>query len=85
MLSRDEVQAVVFKLASELFELEADELTEDKDIVEDFAASSVMRLEYLVMLERKFGFKFDIARVEDTGRFRELIDLVMEQLARRAS
>jgi hypothetical protein len=36
------------------------------------------------MIERQFGFKFDIARVEETGRFGELIDLIMGQLAGRS-
>lgn len=84
MLSREEVRSKVFKLASDIFELEPDEITEDKHIVDDFQASSVMRLEYLVMLERQFAIKFDIARVEDTGRFGELIDVVLDHLARRS-
>jgi acyl carrier protein len=83
MPTRDEVRTRVLQLASDIFDLDPDEISEGKDLVADLGASSVMRLEYLVMLERQFAIKFDVSRIEASGRLSEVIDLVMEHLARQ--
>lgn len=80
----DEIRAKVMKVASEVFELEPSELQGDKHIIDELGATSVMRLEFIVMLERAFETQFVPAEVEVAQTLNEVVD-VLERLLRKGA
>jgi acyl carrier protein len=74
----DDVRAVVMSIASEVFEIEPGELQEDQHLEDDLGTTSVMRLDFLVSLERRLGLQFDVAEAERAMRLSEVIAVVQK-------
>lgn len=83
-MTRNEIESKVMKIAGEVFELEPEELQGDKHIIDELGASSVMRLEFIVMLERGFGLQFVPEEIEVAENLNGVVDVV-EQVVRRNS
>ncbi len=83
-MTRNEIQSKVMTIAGETFELDEAELLGDKHIIDELGASSVMRLEFIVMLERGFGCQFVPEEIEVAQNLNEVVDVV-ERIIRKKS
>ncbi|WP_225408898.1 acyl carrier protein [Stigmatella hybrida] len=81
-MTRDEIRSKVMQIAGEVFELEPEELQGDKHIIDELGATSVMRLEFIVMLERGFGLQFVPEEIEVAQNLDEVVGVV-ETFVRR--
>jgi acyl carrier protein len=84
-MTRNDIQAKVMKIAGEVFELEPSELQGDKHIIDELGASSVMRLEFIVMLERGFGTQFVPEEIEVAQNLNQVTDVVERILQRKSA
>lgn len=74
---------MVMSIASEVFEIDPDELREDQHLEDDLGTTSVMRLDFLVSLERRFDILFDASGVEKAMRLSEVIAVVQQYVERK--
>ncbi|SEN27524.1 acyl carrier protein [Stigmatella aurantiaca] len=84
-MTRDEIRSKVMQIAGEVFELEPEELQGDKHIIDELGATSVMRLEFIVMLERGFGLQFVPEEIEVAQNLDEVVGVVETFVRRKAS
>lgn len=84
-MTRSEIQSKVMEIAAEVFELEPEELQGDKHIIDELGASSVMRLEFIVMLERGFSFQFVPEEIEVAQNLNEVVEVVERILLRKSA
>ncbi|SEU26011.1 acyl carrier protein [Stigmatella erecta] len=84
-MTRDEIRSKVMQIAGEVFELEPQELQGDKHIIDELGATSVMRLEFIVMLERGFGLQFVPEEIEVAQNLDEVVGVVETFVRRKAS
>ncbi|MEM9454115.1 MAG: acyl carrier protein [Myxococcota bacterium] len=71
----NDIDNQIKEIAEEVLELDPEELVGDLHLADDLNVSSVIRLEFLVALERKFGVRFD-SRIEGVQRISELVPMV---------
>jgi acyl carrier protein len=84
-MTRNDIQAKVMEIAGEVFELESSELQWDKHIIDELGASSVMRLEFIVMLERGFGMQFVPEEIEVAQNLNQVVDVVERIIQRKSA
>lgn len=84
-MTRDEIRSKVMQIAGEVFELEPNELQGDKHIIDELGASSVMRLEFIVMLERGFRLQFVPEEIEVAQNLDEVVEVVETFVRRKTS
>nr|CAL48954.1 acyl carrier protein [Stigmatella aurantiaca Sg a15] len=84
-MTRDEIRSKVMQIAAEIFELEPEALLGDKHIVDELGATSVLRLEFIVMLERGFKFQFNPEEIEVAQNLNEVVDVVEKLLRGKGS
>lgn len=80
-----DVRSVVMTIASEVLEIDPGELREDQHLEDDLGTTSVMRLDFLVSLERWFGIEFDAGDAEKAMRLSEVIAVVQQYVDRKRS
>jgi len=66
----------VLEITADVFGFEPEELNDQQHLIDDLDATSVMRLEYLVALERHFSIQFDPEKIEATQRLGQVIEVV---------
>jgi acyl carrier protein len=77
----ESIRVEILDITADVFGFEPNELNDQQHLIDDLDATSVMRLEYLVALERHFSIQFDPERIEATQRLGQVIDVVIEYVA----
>lgn len=80
-----DTHARVMALAAEVLELDPAEIRDDMHLIDDLATTSVMRLEFLVALERDFDIHFKPAEIEAAQRLGEIAAVVDRYVQGKAS
>jgi acyl carrier protein len=81
---RDKLKAILTSPDFSSLQVDVSELTDDASLLNDIALDSLQLLEFMVAMERTFGFKLDTHRlnVDIFDRFERVIDLVETSLVR---
>ena len=66
---------------ADVLDVEESEVSDDKKFVADLGADSLMGLEVMVVLERKYGVKFSEDELKQVTCLRDAYDLVAGKLA----
>lgn len=81
----DEVRSAVINIAADVFEISPDELRDEQHLEDDLGTTSVMRLDFLVSLERRFGIQFDADGAEKAMRIGEVVTLVKQYVDQKGA
>ena len=75
---RDKLKGILTSPDFGSLQVDVSDLTDDASLLNDIALDSLQLLEFMVAMERTFGFKIDTHRlsVEVFDRFDRVIDLV---------
>lgn len=65
---------------AEVLDVEEDDLTNDADFISDLEVDSLMALEVMVALERKYGVKLDETELKSITTLRRAYDLLSVKL-----
>jgi acyl carrier protein len=84
-LGADDISSQVRSVAMEVFELDAGQVEDSHHLEHDLGTTSVLRLEFLVALERRFGVQFNTEEIESAERMSEVADAVKRALARTSA
>jgi acyl carrier protein len=81
---RDKLKSILTSTDFSSLQVDVSELTDDVSLLNDLALDSLQLLEFIVAMERTFGFKLNTKRlsVDVFDRFERVIDLVESSLAR---
>ncbi len=75
---REEIQ----QLIAELTELDQDKITDSALLVEDLGIDSLMAIEILVLLDKRYQVKIPGEEFHQIKNVREVVSAVMQRLAR---
>jgi acyl carrier protein len=78
----DDILSQVRSVALEIFELDAAQLQDSDHLEHDLGTTSVLRLEFLVALERRFHVEFNVQEIESAERISEVADAVKHAIDR---
>lgn len=65
---------------ADVLDLDVENVTDDALFIEELGVDSLMSLEVLVVLERKYGIKLDESRLKSITSLRRAYDIVAERL-----
>ncbi|MEU9481789.1 acyl carrier protein [Streptomyces sp. NPDC048191] len=77
-LDRDDLRATL----ADVFDLPEEDLTDTALFVDDLGVDSLMSLEVLVVLERKYGIKLDESQLRSLTCLQQTYDVVRDRLGR---
>ncbi|WP_069816844.1 acyl carrier protein [Streptomyces sp. TP-A0874] len=66
---------------AQALDTEADQVTDTASFVDDLEVDSLMSLEVVVVLEKKYGVKFQEAELKQVSCLQNAYDLLVEKLA----
>ena len=78
-VDNEELRAVI----AEVLEVDQDEITDDADFMGDLGIDSLMALEVVVVLEKRYGVKFVESELRDIVSLRQARDLLGAKLVGR--
>ncbi|MCG0290860.1 acyl carrier protein [Streptomyces sp. PSAA01] len=78
-LDMDELRGIV----ADILEVDATDVADDADFMEDLEVDSLMALEVIVVLEKKYGVKFAEAELRQVVSLRQAHDLLTQKLHTR--
>ena len=83
---REKLKAILTSSEFSSLQIDVSALADDASLLNDIALDSLQLLEFVVAMERTFGFKLDAKRlsVDIFDRFDRVIDLVESNLTRRS-
>ncbi|MEU9375629.1 acyl carrier protein [Streptomyces sp. NPDC048255] len=76
VLDKEELRATV----AEILDVEAEDVSDDAHFLEDLEVDSLMALEVVVVLEKKYGVKFSEAELRDVVTLQRAHGLLAEKL-----
>ncbi|MFI1227154.1 MULTISPECIES: acyl carrier protein [unclassified Streptomyces] len=76
VLDKDELRAIV----AEILDLDVSDVSDDANFMEDLEVDSLMALEVVVVLEKRFGIKFAEAELRRITSLQEAYDMVTGKL-----
>lgn len=81
---RTKLKAILTSPDFSSLQVDVSALTDDTSLLNDIALDSLQLLEFVVAMERTFGFKLDTKRltVDQFDRFDRVLDLVERNLVR---
>ncbi|MEV6113810.1 acyl carrier protein [Streptomyces sp. NPDC052109] len=77
-LDRDDLRATL----ADVFDLPEDDLTDTALFVDDLGVDSLMSLEVLVVLERKYGIRLDESQLRSLTCLEQTYDVIRHSLGR---
>ncbi|WP_330301236.1 acyl carrier protein [Streptomyces sp. NBC_00503] len=77
MLEKEELRAVV----AQVLDVDVDEVTDDVRFVDDLEVDSLMALEIVVVLEKKYGVKLPESELKQIVTLQSAYDLLVTRLA----
>ncbi|AQW53933.1 acyl carrier protein [Streptomyces violaceusniger] len=78
-LDMDELRGIV----ADILEVDATDVADEADFMEDLEVDSLMALEVIVVLEKKYGVKFAEAELRQVVSLRQAHDLLTQKLRTR--
>jgi acyl carrier protein len=76
VLDKEELRATV----AHVLDVDAADVTDDADFIDDLAVDSLMTLEVVVVLERKYGVKFVESELRAVGSLQQAYELLSTKL-----
>ncbi|MEU8515494.1 acyl carrier protein [Kitasatospora sp. NPDC059722] len=76
MLDKEELRAVV----AQVLDVDAEEVTDDARFVDDLEVDSLMALEIVVVLEKKYGVKLPESDLKQITTLRNAYDVLLGRL-----
>lgn len=76
LLDRERLRAIV----AEVLDLEPDDITDDANFIDDLGVDSLMALEIVVVLEKRFGVRFAETELRQVTSLGQAYDLVAAKL-----
>ncbi|GAA0897183.1 acyl carrier protein [Virgisporangium ochraceum] len=76
LLDRERLRAIV----AEVLDLEPDDVTDDASFIDDLGVDSLMALEIVVVLEKRFGVRFAETELRQVTSLDQAYDLVAAKL-----
>ncbi|WP_432588176.1 acyl carrier protein [Streptomyces sp. HD1123-B1] len=77
-LDKEELRTFV----ADVLDVDEADLTDDADFVKNLGVDSLMALEVMVVLEKKYGVKLDEREMKDITCLRKVHDLLVSKLAK---
>jgi acyl carrier protein len=78
ILDKEELRATI----ADTLDVELDELSDDAHFMEDLDVDSLMALEVMVVLERRYAVKLDESLLSEITCLQKAYDLLLEQQVR---
>ncbi|ASQ97418.1 acyl carrier protein [Streptomyces sp. 11-1-2] len=78
-LDMDELRGIV----ADILEVDATDVADEADFMEDLEVDSLMALEVIVVLEKKYGVKFAETELRQVVSLRQAHDLLTQKLRTR--
>ncbi|MBL1114905.1 acyl carrier protein [Streptomyces sp. 110] len=78
-LDMDELRGIV----ADILEVDATDVADDADFMEDLEVDSLMALEVIVVLEKKYGVKFAESELRQVVSLRQAHELLTQKLRAR--
>ncbi|GAA1354204.1 acyl carrier protein [Saccharothrix algeriensis] len=75
-LEREDLRATV----ADVLDVDVEEVTDDVDFIEDLGVDSLMALEVMVVLEKKYGVKIAESELREVTNLKKAYDLLTEKL-----
>ncbi|GGQ06508.1 acyl carrier protein [Streptosporangium pseudovulgare] len=75
-LDREDLRTTV----ADVLDVDVDEVTDDVDFIEDLGVDSLMALEVMVVLEKKYGVKIAESELREVTNLTKAYDLITEKL-----
>ncbi|MFC1698717.1 acyl carrier protein [Candidatus Omnitrophota bacterium] len=76
----EEMEQEVRKILAQVAETSEEEISDDADLANDLGVDSMMALEIVVMLEKKYKIKIPEQRIPTIRSFRNVLELLEELL-----
>ncbi|MCP4649054.1 MAG: acyl carrier protein [PVC group bacterium] len=77
----EEVKTEVRKIVAEIIETSEEELKDDAEFVEDLGVDSMMALEIVAVIEKKFKITIPEEEIPNIGSLQKIYDILKKRMA----